>query len=174
MAENAHDTAGSSPQIHRLEPHEWRALRELRLHALEESPDSFGATLAEALSHPISHWKGWTLPNDERDIVTYVVDAPPWAAMACGQISTEQPKRVHLFAMWVDPRFRRHGFGATLIDAVGTWGREHGCTTYRLDVVDVNKSAVALYRHHGFVEIDETCPLRSNPALTCLAMDRPL
>ena len=35
---------------------EWEIYRELRLRALEDSPDAFGATLADAQARPQSFW----------------------------------------------------------------------------------------------------------------------
>ena len=44
-------------QVRRVRPDEWRALRDVRLRALETDPDAFGATVAEALARPDEEWQ---------------------------------------------------------------------------------------------------------------------
>ena len=43
--------------VRRLRPDEWRDLRALRLRALEDAPDAFGATLAEEAAEPDLTWQ---------------------------------------------------------------------------------------------------------------------
>ena len=42
--------------VRRLRPDEWQAYRAIRLQALSEAPDAFGATLEEALARPPESW----------------------------------------------------------------------------------------------------------------------
>ncbi|MFI6981305.1 GNAT family N-acetyltransferase [Embleya sp. NPDC050154] len=51
----------------------------------------------------------------------------------------------------VDPSQRGTGIGSLLLDEVAVLARELGCRRIRLDVIDVNPRARALYERHGFV-----------------------
>jgi ribosomal protein S18 acetylase RimI-like enzyme len=51
----------------------------------------------------------------------------------------------------VDPAQRGRGIGSLLLDEVAAVAAELGCTRVRLDVIDVNPRARALYERHGFV-----------------------
>ena len=42
--------------IRRLDGHEWRAYRDLRLRALADSPDAFGSTLERERDRPDAEW----------------------------------------------------------------------------------------------------------------------
>ena len=43
-------------RIRCLRPDEWRVWKDLRLHALADSPDAFGETLSSASQRPDSYW----------------------------------------------------------------------------------------------------------------------
>ncbi|WP_406290758.1 GNAT family N-acetyltransferase [Embleya sp. NBC_00896] len=51
----------------------------------------------------------------------------------------------------VDPTLRGTGIGSLLLDEVAIVAAELGCRRIRLDVIDVNPRARALYERHGFV-----------------------
>lgn len=55
-----------------------------------------------------------------------------------------------LTAMWVDPRFRRRGVGALLVQRVVDWAQEAGYSQIFLWVVRNNDEAQRLYERHGF------------------------
>ncbi|CAM5454715.1 molybdopterin-guanine dinucleotide biosynthesis protein MobC [Streptomyces spiroverticillatus] len=50
----------------------------------------------------------------------------------------------------VDPEARGKGIGTLLLDEVAAVAAEHGCRRIRLDVIDVNPRARALYERRGF------------------------
>lgn len=50
----------------------------------------------------------------------------------------------------VDPAHRGTGIGSMLLTEIAAVAAEHGCSRIRLDVIDVNPRARALYERHGF------------------------
>lgn len=50
----------------------------------------------------------------------------------------------------VDPAGRGRGVGSLLLTEIAAVAAEHGCSRVRLDVIDVNPRARALYERHGF------------------------
>ncbi|MFC8918338.1 GNAT family N-acetyltransferase [Streptomyces sp. NPDC057116] len=51
----------------------------------------------------------------------------------------------------VDARHRANGIGSLLLQQVAAVAAENGCRRIRLDVIDTNPRARALYERHGFV-----------------------
>lgn len=50
----------------------------------------------------------------------------------------------------VVPAHRGRGIGGLLLEEIAALAAEHGCRRVRLDVIDVNPRARALYERHGF------------------------
>ncbi|MFJ4000386.1 GNAT family N-acetyltransferase [Streptomyces parvus] len=53
----------------------------------------------------------------------------------------------------VDPAHRGTGIGSLLLTEIAAVAAEHGCSRIRLDVIDVNPRARALYERHGFTAV---------------------
>jgi ribosomal protein S18 acetylase RimI-like enzyme len=135
-----------------LTPDDWRVWRELRLAALAEAPEAFGARLAD--------WQGdddreerWrqrlAIPGAE-DYVAYLAGRP--VGMASGVPSDGG---VELISMWVDPAARGRGVGDALMAAVERYARARGAAVLRLAVRPANTSAIALYERSGLTEAGE-------------------
>ena len=66
--------------------------------------------------------------------------------------------RFLLDGLCVAPHARGQGVGTALLEAMATEGRARGYPALRLDVVDTNDRARALYERRGFV-LDRTAPI---------------
>ncbi|MCS7484520.1 GNAT family N-acetyltransferase [Umezawaea endophytica] len=129
--------------LRELEVDDWADWRELRLAALRDAPEAFGAKLAE--------WQGagdterrWRDRLDGVHNVLAYLDGEP-AGMVSGMPNGHG---VELISMWVAPFARGRGVGDALVDAVVD--RADG--TVSLAVKESNHAAAALYRRHGFVD----------------------
>lgn len=162
--------------IHRPEPHEWERLREIRLRALADAPDAFGATLAEALARPEAFWREWaagraSAPRAGDPIVSFVaVAAGEWRGLVSGIGHADQPESAELISMWVDPALRGRGAGAALVQTVVDWARARGTRRLDLWITSGNRAARALYERAGFVATGETQPHPAKPELSEEAM----
>jgi SAM-dependent methyltransferase/ribosomal protein S18 acetylase RimI-like enzyme len=137
-----------------VEPGEWEALRDVRLAALADSPDAFGATLVDEQAFDEARWRGWATGDGWAGAVaTFVADGgASFAGMATGFQPEVEPALVHLFAMWVRPEDRRGGIGRELVDAVVRWASEKpGVDQVVLRVTIANEDAVRFYTSCGFV-----------------------
>lgn len=127
----------------------------LRLYGLHESPTAFGSSPADE--------EGRSLPEIEAR-VTPATDGSRciFGAFADGQlvgvlafIRSPRQKLSHgaeLCGMYVDPQFRRGGFGGALIDAAIAHARTlQGMRQLTLEVNAENIAARSLYRSRGFV-----------------------
>lgn len=76
-----------------------------------------------------------------------------WRARLLGWLSQEVDNRNFLLdGLCVAPDYRGYGLGTALMGAVCTEAQARGYGSVRLDVVDSNWRAQALYRRLGFVE----------------------
>lgn len=62
-------------------------------------------------------------------------------------------ERFLMDGLFVAPEARGKGVGTALLDAIADEAKRRGYTQVRLDVVDSNPRAKALYRHVGFKEV---------------------
>lgn len=73
-----------------------------------------------------------------------------------------EPGVLLMDGIFVAPDARGHGAGSALLEAVKTRARDAGLASVRLDVIDTNPRARALYERSGFVPgpVHSTGPLR--------------
>jgi ribosomal protein S18 acetylase RimI-like enzyme len=158
--------------VRRFAPDEWRLYRDLRLHALRESPDAFGSTHAHEAQRSDREWElrlsqglrsPWNLP------LVAEANAEP-CGLAWVRIEEDAPAIAHLYQMWVAPEQRRQGSGRALLDAAVAWARVAGALTLALNVTSGNNDAVRLYERVGFIPTGERQPLRPGSTLQSQAM----
>ncbi|MEP7059680.1 MAG: GNAT family N-acetyltransferase [Actinomycetota bacterium] len=155
-----------------------RLVRELRLRALADSPDAFGATLEDESGRPEEMWlalvqgDGWGGSS-----VVFIAedDGAVPAGLTIGvRHDDESPGKANLYAMWVDPVFRRRGHAGALVAAVIGWATDAGASVLRLAATATNPAALELYQGLGFTPTGEAAPLRTGSDLRCLALEREL
>jgi ribosomal protein S18 acetylase RimI-like enzyme len=157
------------PLIRPVATGEGPRLRALRLRAVEADPQAsyFGrATEAEL---PAEHWECWAAGTDR--VMFVAVDRDDWVAMA-GCVLRDGT--LDATGMWVDPGYRGRRLGERLIDAIVSWGRQHGAGRMEFAVTETNAVAIALYTRLGFRPTGRRRTLESNPDLTGMFMAREL
>ena len=77
------------------------------------------------------------------------------AVLAALERDTEN-QRFLMDGLFVDPRARGQGVGTALLDAICAEAAHRGYTQVRLDVIDTNPRARALYLKEGFKEVKTT------------------
>ncbi|GAA1576307.1 GNAT family N-acetyltransferase [Streptomyces globosus] len=63
---------------------------------------------------------------------------------------TPRPGELVMDGIAVDPAHRGAGIGSLLLAEIAAVAADHGCSRIRLDVIDANPRARALYERHGF------------------------
>jgi ribosomal protein S18 acetylase RimI-like enzyme len=150
-------------EVRRLRPDEGSRLKEVRLAALEDSPDAFWTKLAEARLYPDEQWEraAETASNDEEAILI-AKDGERWVGMI-GLFPDEAVEgALHIWGMWVAPEYRGRNVGRALLDGVLEVAAQTSATSIRLHVVTTNDSARRLYERSGFVKDGEPQPFRSD------------
>jgi GNAT superfamily N-acetyltransferase len=145
--------------IEQLGPDGAARLRAIRLRSLRDAPEAFASRFEDAASRPPESWTQqledlatFVAVSEGRD-VGMVRGAPPGAGPGA------KPDMAALISMWVAPEARGKGVGDALVQAVIDWARALGCARLRLEVVDDNAPAVALYARKGFA--------RTGPSVRC-------
>ena len=133
-------------EIQRLQASEGARWRSIRLSALEDAPDAFGTTLAEASTLALECWS-----RQVQKLPTFVaVRAGVDVGVVRGSPAVEETDAAFLLSMWVARQARGDGVGSALVDAVIKWAHSRGFSRLILDVADANRSAIALYARKGF------------------------
>jgi GNAT superfamily N-acetyltransferase len=127
-------------QIHQLtkdsQQEAWKRLRAIRLRALQEAPDAFGSTFADARTLPEHAWQ------KQLSLVTFLATADTadvGMARYCEHVGPEDPHscdppdtdKVHqpsasLISLWVAPEARGKGVGDALVSHIIARARQEG------------------------------------------------
>jgi ribosomal protein S18 acetylase RimI-like enzyme len=132
---------------------DWELLREVRMRALNDSPEAFLDTAEQASSSPESLWRARSTPSDTQ--ACFLGDD------GAGMVScfvADDPKTVFLVAMWVAGEQRGMGVARDLVERVVDWAREHGAARVALSVEPGNERAARLYEKCGFAETADPPP----------------
>ncbi len=158
--------------VRRLGPAEWAAFRAIRLRALQDAPDAFGASYADELALSDADWRARA---DRADRAVFVADGPGGlVGLAIGGPAPNIADTAALYSMWVDPAARRQGLASALIAAVRAWAAAAGYPRLGLGVTTSNAPAIALYERLGFVDSGERHPLRDGEDLMIQIMVAPI
>jgi len=160
------------PIVRRLEAHEWRRYRDLRLRALGESPDAFGTTLEGARQLSDAHWAERLASGaaSERSLPLVVEEGDAFVGLAWGGIDPAAPGAAYVIQMWVAPEVRGLGCGAMLLDAIAAWARDAGARSVTLSATCGDTPAMRLYLRAGFQPVGDPEPLRRGSTLLAQPM----
>ena len=159
--------------VRRARSDEWRELRKLRLHALEDAPDAFETTLSQASAWTDDQWRDRFEDRDGR--VTFVEegDGGSLVAMAFG-FHEGGAGTAYLAGMFVVPHDRGNGLGLRLVAAIEAWARAAGVSRVELEVNPAADAAVRLYERSGYRATGETRPMSSRPDVTVVELAKSL
>ncbi len=136
-------------------PDDWRAVREVRLRALADSPDAFGVTLEEARAQTEAVWRQ-RLEGSNPTLLALDEDHP--VGMGGGFLPPETDV-AWIWGMWIAPEWRGTGLGRRIVDELVRWTQGTGRAVH-LHVAEGNDAARALYVSSGFVATGRWEPLR--------------
>ena len=158
--------------VRQIRADEWRALRELRLRALAEAPDAFGATLEETAARPDEAWQARIA--EERTIMVVAERSGRLVGMASGGDAPTDDGSAALYSMWVEPAVRGRGVADAIVETIAGWARATGYRRIGLGVTTTNARAIAFYERLGFVDSGLRFPLRPGSDLEIQVMARQL
>jgi ribosomal protein S18 acetylase RimI-like enzyme len=157
--------------IRTFRPAEWRSYRDLRLRALEDSPNAFSTTYAEASARSDEYWMSRLIQlSADTDRLLVAERNGQRCGMAWGRLQPSEENTAQVFQMWVAPEHRGFGIGRMLLEAIIDWARQHGAVSIVLGVTCGNEPAWRLYESSGFKAYGELDALRSGSELKVQSM----
>jgi ribosomal protein S18 acetylase RimI-like enzyme len=148
------------PDIESLSSDEWPKLRDIRLAALQDSPDNFLATYALEEKYDEARWRAefirgsWSVGYSDGQPVSLVgITREPETPM----------DQCYLEYVWVAPSFRHRGVAFEMLNEVLSRLKKSGVRTVFLWVLDGNDAAMRLYRRVGFTSNNHRQPLAARP-----------
>ena len=145
-------------------------LKAIRLEALRDTPEAFGATFDE-----VSRWSAHRWREAARDWNAYFgqLDGEV-VGMASGGWSDAAPGTHWLYGMYVAPRARGTGVATALVEEVSHWARSLGAGSLYLHVTETVTRARAFYAKMGFRETGEVATMARDPMRRLVTMVRDL
>ena len=135
-------------EIRRVEPDEWKLLREIRLAALSDAPSAFGSTYEREVEFDEDVWRTRISVSG----FFFAFDGAEPVGLAAGYHDPDDPPtRRELVSMWVSESARGQRIAGRLVDAVASWARDDGGLELALWAVIDNGSARRAYERLGFV-----------------------
>jgi len=144
---------------------EWKMWKELRLRALQDSPESFGEKYADAAKKTDDDWKqkmAEVAGSDAGDTLFAIVDNHV-VGMMYVFIRPEQNDTGGIGGLWVTPEARQKGIGKDLIRAALGWLTKKDIKRVSFWNNKSNPASSQFYERLGFIYSGIEKPLESNP-----------
>ena len=143
-------------EIKTLEPDQWALFKQIRCQALADAPYAFSSTLAAALKRTDAEWadlvqRRATDPNDHT-FLAYVADQLCGMATCICRTTAGETPTAEMFAVWVDPNYRKHKVGTALVEHARHWSKARGAATLYVGVFAANQIALRFYQAIGFTD----------------------
>jgi ribosomal protein S18 acetylase RimI-like enzyme len=136
----------SEISVRALEENDWHDYREIRLAALQESPQAFLATYGETATQPEQYWRNCMVRAHQ---LLAERDGVPLGVVSVGPIEGA-PQSADLRDLWVVPEARNTGIASRLVQAAVDQAIRDGCTKLYYWVSTENGRAIGFASNAGF------------------------
>jgi ribosomal protein S18 acetylase RimI-like enzyme len=146
VSSNDHDVS-----VVALGPHDWRALRAMRLEALRSEPTAFSSSYEETLEWSDEDWRRRLTNNQRLHLLARLQNRP--IGIVGGYLGSDEgdDSIAEVFGMYVTREHRGKGIGrlllTLLIDRLSSFPQ---ISTIRLGVTETQDPARTLYESVGF------------------------
>ena len=144
-------------------------LRALRLEALKDTPDAFGAKYEDEDEKPILDWQN-RLKNTHWCFA--VADGVDVGLLAVDRAEKDRNSDCWLSSWWIHQDHRGSGIPKLMLNWLEQLCIEKKWEKIGLGVWPDNLRAISAYKKLGFTEAEKLLPSRSIPGLMYLAMYR--
>lgn len=140
--------------VRRLLPTDAAPLRQLRLDALVETPESFGSSYEEEHTLTLEDIRGWIQPSDDSAMFGVFRGETLAGIVGVGrQRKLKMRHKAHIWSMYVAPAQRGQGLARQLMQAaIAHAANMRGIRQVQLSVTANNLAATGLYLSLGFTE----------------------
>jgi len=153
--------------IRRIRSDDTSLFRDVRLRAMKDSPDAFGATYDSALQRTEDSWRDQVAQAAAGSLRNTLLAFDGTRCIGLASLYREQDApEGEILQMWVEPGFRGTGTAARLVSELLEWAQTVGIHTVGLAVATTNETARRFYEKCGFrltgeeVEVDASRHLR--------------
>ncbi len=140
----------TDPTIREANVKDAKALRELRLEALQNKPEAFASDHEAESRDSVEDWKKRLADSDG---TIFVADAGSELVGMAGVGQYRHTKTKHngiIWGVYVQPAWRGRRLATQLAEACVDWAREQGLRSVRLGVIATNPAAINSYIRAGF------------------------
>jgi len=160
-------------QIRRVNESDYDQVRELRIAALRDSPNSFADTLEDTQAKPTQNWIELTqsLCNEH---IMFILDTEGVSVGSVYGLADSHDEKVGRVAgMWVSCRYRKRGFGKALLQQLLSWAKTRRFIEMRLWAPSNDSKINEFYESSGFA-LTGVRQQTSKPDLEIVEMKRML
>lgn len=143
--------------VRALAEDEWETYRDLRLEALQESPDAFVADHESEAAEPETFWRERMSRSDR---LVAQADGAHVGVVSLGAAESGSDNAGQLFGLWVRPDWRGRSIAAHLVRQSAKIAEKKGLGQLFYWVGSDNGRAVAFASSFGFRPTDERRPMR--------------
>jgi ribosomal protein S18 acetylase RimI-like enzyme len=148
------------PDIELLTADAWRQLRQVRLVALQDSPDAFLATFERESRYTPAQWRA---EFGRGDWHIGIVRRRPISLLGVTREAHAPMDECYLEYLWVAADWRGSGFAYDMVTQVLKDLQESGVRVAYLWVLDGNATAMRLYERLGFSSTSTRQPIAERP-----------
>lgn len=139
-------------EVCKLPVDEWRDYKQLRLDALQNSPQAFSATYAQNVERPDSFWQS-RLEEASRGYGHWLFFAKMnkrLVGMIGAFTEEDDPQMAHIISVYVIEEARGRGISKMLMSAILSELKKEGLRKAKLGVNTKQIPAIKLYQQFGF------------------------
>ena len=138
-----------------LRQDEWERLRSIRLRALKENPEAFGADFKEVESRSR---EDWLKDYNKEDYLVASIDGVDVGMLYIEVLNGDHGATCWIGGCWTDPSFRGKGVMRALFDYIDNHAQQKGWRRQGLGVWVDNLVAINSYKSLGFTFAGEKMP----------------
>lgn len=129
---------------------DWKEYKEIRLEALKNNPEAFGASYEDEAKRSGARWKK-SLKDKNKTVFLVLDNNKP---VAISMILFESSKRfdhiARISSVYVNPEYRGRKLSSKLMELIIKEAKRKKIMKIQLKVVTSQESAIALYKKFGF------------------------
>src|SRR5215831_3118735 len=153
--------------IRRVTSDDASIFRDVRLRALQDSPEAFGATYDGAMKRTEDSWQDQVAQAAAGSLRNTLLAFDGTSCVGLASLYREQDaSEGEILQMWVEPGSRGAGTAARLVSELLEWAQTVGIQSVNLAVTTTNERAIKFYEKCGFrltgeqIEVDASRHLR--------------
>ena len=147
-------------EVSLLRPEEWERLREIRIRALMENPEAFGANLAEVKAQSK---EVWLKLYEKEDYLVASINGVDVGMLYIEVLKGDHGATCWIGGCWTDPSYRGQGVMKALFSFIDENCESKGWQRQGLGVWTHNLEAIKTYEALGFLVAGEKMPSTNYP-----------